>query len=275
MGKLKLIKSGPLATIQDLGRNGYRRYGIPQSGAMDRAWMVSANRQVGNPDHYPVIEFALGSMSFEVQRETVVATAGAALTVNNLPKGSGRHFVQKGDRLDLSIPDHVYAYFAIGGLLQAQKDFDSYSTYERAGFGGLNGTSLKENDVLCTDGEYVDPVDHAPVLRFKNEITTIRMMKGPEWEVLKELPKGKVFTVHPSSDRMGIRLTGEKIAADFREIKSSVVVPGTIQLPPDGYPIILMNDCQTTGGYPRIGKVITEDLGRLAQVRAGKKISLG
>ena len=274
MGQLKIIRTGPMATIQDFGRTGFRRYGIPQSGAIDRDWMIAANRQVGNPDHYPVIEFALGGLTLEAQDLTAVSVVGATLSVNNLQKEPGRQLIQKGDRLDLSVPKHVYAYLAIGGLLDAQDDFGSYATYERAQFGGLDGSSLKENDVLSTNGKWTDPKECSAEPRKTGEKTSIRIMKGPEWELLKELPESKVFEVHPDSDRMGIRLTGEKIAADFREIKSSAVVPGTIQLPPDGYPIILMNDCQTTGGYPRIGKVLNEDLGELAQLKAGTSISL-
>ena len=97
-------------------------------------------------------------------------------------------------------------------------------------------------------------------------------MKGPEWDLLKELPYSKSFKVAASSNRMGIRLEGS-LDCDFQEIASSAVVPGTIQLPPNEQPIVLMNDCQTTGGYPRIGKVLDEDLGKLSQVRPGQKIT--
>ena len=110
--------------------------------------------------------------------------------------------------------------------------------------------------------------------RDSEKVVKIQMMKGPEWDVLKELPSSKPFKIDPSSDRMGIRLAGEKLEANFREIASSAVVPGTIQLPHDRQPIILMNDCQTTGGYPRIGKVLDEDLGKLAQIKPGRRLSL-
>ena len=99
-------------------------------------------------------------------------------------------------------------------------------------------------------------------------------MKGPEWGTLKELPRFKTFQIDPSSDRMGIRLTGATLECDYHEIASSAVIPGVIQLPADGHPIVLMNDCQTTGGYPRIGKVREEELGKLAQLRPGQSIQL-
>ncbi|MEQ9468983.1 MAG: biotin-dependent carboxyltransferase family protein [Ekhidna sp.] len=271
MGKLRVVKAGPMASIQDFGRFGFRRYGIPQSGAMDRDFMIAANRQAGNPENYPVIEFALAGMELEALEEAVISVIGAALKVN------GEHVekackVSAGDSLKISAPGFVYGYMGMGGKLAAQEDFGSISTYERAGFGGIAGRRLKAGDMLIVDGECGE-MSHVDIpQRTIVEVAEIRIMKGPEWDLLKELPSLKTFQVDATSDRMGIRLTGAKLDCDYQEIASSAVIPGTIQLPPDGQPIILMNDCQTTGGYPRIGKVMNEDLGKLAQVRPGKAI---
>ena len=101
---------------------------------------------------------------------------------------------------------------------------------------------------------------------------TIRIMKGPEWNLLREHPKLKSFRISSDSNRMAITLIGEPLAHDRKEMKSSAVIPGIIQLPPNGIPTILMKDCQTTGGYPRIAKVLDEDLGKVAQRQPGASI---
>ena len=273
MGRLKVIKTGPMATIQDFGRFGYRRYGIPRSGAMDKEFMIAANKLVGNPNDYPVIEFALMGMELEVVKEALISVVGAELTVNGERKENVSK-VSVGDILKLSAPTLVYAYLGVGGRMKAQEDFGSVSTYTRARFGGLDGQALANGDQIEIEGE-PGKIFQIPIPeRDQGDFIEIRIMKGPEWDLLKELPSLETFQVDGSSDRMGVRLTGAKLECDYQEIASSAVIPGTIQLPADGHPIILMNDCQTTGGYPRIGKIVDEDLGKLAQVRYGKSVKL-
>ncbi|WP_424962786.1 biotin-dependent carboxyltransferase family protein [Ekhidna sp.] len=273
MAKLKVIKTGPMTTIQDFGRFGFRRYGIPQSGVMDRKMMIAANQLVGNPNKFPVIEFALMDMELEALEETVISVVGASFKVNGQIQGKCEN-VSVGDKVSISAPTFVYGYLGMGGCIQAKEDFGSVSTYERAGFGGIDGRGLQMGDELISDGEGEIKAQADIPDRENEELVTIRIMKGPEWNLLKELPSLESFQVDGSSDRMGVRLTGAKLDCDYQEIASSAVIPGTIQLPADGHPIILMNDCQTTGGYPRIGKVIDEDMGGLAQVRAGGKVKL-
>ncbi len=273
MGKLIVTKAGPIATIQDFGRFGYRKYGIPQSGAMDKRWMIVTNRIVGNPDDYPVVEFAISGMTLRAEQDILMSLVGASMSVNRKEVTNSSVELSKGDEVVISRPIYNYAYLAVSGLLRAQMDFGSYSTYVRAGFGGMEGRTLRKGDILISERASNKISDIETPLRRNEEITKIRIMKGPEWDVLKELPSSKVFRINSASDRMGIRLTGEKLEANYREIISSAVVPGTIQLPSDRNPIILMNDCQTTGGYPRIGKVLDEDLGKLAQIGVNEKVS--
>ncbi|WP_436514607.1 biotin-dependent carboxyltransferase family protein [Ekhidna sp. To15] len=270
MGKVKVIQTSPLTTIQDFGRFGYRRYGIPQSGAMDKDWMIAANQMVGNPDDFPVVEIAMMGMKLEALEASSIAAVGANIKLNGEKKAGGLT-LEAGDILQIDAPDHVYAYLAIGGRITAKKDFGSVSTYPRAGFGGLCGKALLVGDVLETDDSNGE-VKRITIPERNDQDVAIQIMKGPEWELLKELPGSKSFKIHGSSNRMGIRLNG-KLASDYREIASSAVLPGTIQLPQNGQPIVLMNDCQTTGGYPRIGKVLDEDLGILSQVRSGERIA--
>ncbi|MEO9483102.1 MAG: biotin-dependent carboxyltransferase family protein [Ekhidna sp.] len=272
MGKLKMIKLGPLTTLQDFGRFGYRRFGIPQSGAMDKEWMIVANTLVGNPMDWPVLEFAMRGLKFEVLEEVKISVVGASICVNGKSLNEKAFSLKMGDQVEVSSPKHVYGYLGISGRIRAKEDFGSVSTYLMAGFGGLDGRAVRAGDIIESDGAGMETKERKIPPRDTQGIAAIRIMKGPEWGLLKELPDALVFEVDASSNRMGIRLNG-KLACDFREIASSAVVPGTIQLPANGEPIVLMNDCQTTGGYPRIGKVLDEDLGKLAQLKSGAKIS--
>ena len=270
MARLKITKSSPLATIQDEGRFGYRQFGIPQSGAMDSMGMKAANQLVGNNPGDPLIEYALTGLTLEILEDAIVGLYGADLQVNGQEVYSNASMVKIGDVIRLSPPNDVYAYFSIGGRLQAQSVFESYSTYLPGGFGGLQGRSLKSGDELITNGD--GQLQRAEIPAHKDSL--IRFMPGPEWDFLVEPFEQKNFQIDPSSNRIGIRLQGAQLESSRTEIKSSAVIPGTIQLPPNGHPIILMNDCQTTGGYARIGKVLDEDLGRLAQIRPGEKVML-
>ncbi len=278
MGKLKVLSVGALSTIQDEGRFGYRQFGIPQSGAMDISAMQNANHLVSNNPEWPVIETAIQGMKLEAIDETIISVTGAVVTLkineHQVPMNAS-HQLQQGDILTISKPmGGVYFYLGIGGQLRANKDFGSYSTYIMAGFGGMEGRALKKGDILETQGG--KPFKkHVIKQGTKPSMTeTIRIMKGPEWKLLKDLPERTIFQVDPSSNRMGIRLIGDPLGIDGKEILSSAVIPGTIQLPPNGIPIVLMNDCQTTGGYPRIGKVVNEDMGRLSQLNPMHKLRL-
>lgn len=196
------------------------------------------------------------------------------MKVNDQPIQSGSVVLQKGDALELSPPEKVYAYLAIGGLIKAQNDFGSYSTYLMGRFGGIEGRTLKADDVIETEGiGLVESVSDAPTQSQTNPVE-IRFLKGPEANHLMDSLDQTSFTVDPSSNRMGIRLNGQTLGCAISEISSSAVIPGTIQLPANGQPIILMNDCQTTGGYPRIGVVPIQDLGKLSQVRPGQSVVL-
>ena len=267
MGKLKVIKPGPLSTIQDFGRFGFRQYGIPQSGAMDRFSMIAANQSVGNPNHFPVIEYALTGMKLEALEDTLIGVQGGVINVNGKKEPLNSIMLRTGDMVDLSPPTDVYAYMAIEGQLKVNSVFGSYSTYLMGKFGGYKGRTLKTDDMLITIG--IETASKKSEKLSADRSTDIRYIAGPESTFLNDSLHRIKFRIGPSSNRMGIRLSGAVLKARVKEIASSAVIPGVIQLPPDGLPIVLMNDCQTTGGYPRIGKVIDEDLGKLAQCKPG------
>ena len=274
MGKLKVVEAKMLATIQDLGRFGYRQFGIPQSGAMDPSALNQANLVVGNPKNYPGIEISLQGISFEAIEKSVIAVSGATaiLKINgNQEEMYQTYELKKGDELTISAPKKgVYTYLGIGGKLLGQYDFGSISTYMLAGFGGLRGKPIQTGDVLFTEGGSAftprsiksDDVSGGP----------IRFVCGPESHMMQGALDKSQFKIGRDSNRIGVLLEGSPISASVKDITSSAVIPGTVQLLPNGLPLVLMNDCQTTGGYPRIGKVVNADLGRLAQKRPGESI---
>lgn len=276
MGKLKVIKVKGLATVQDEGRFGYRQYGIPQCGAMDVQAMHRANELVANKPNQPVIELAINGIELEAVEKTVIGITGAEVLAQINDTSivmNTSYLLEPGDVLSTGIPKHgVYSYLGIGGELKATNTFGSTSTYLMAGFGGMDGKALAAGMTLETTGAKDFHRRSVSDGFERNDIQTIRILKGPEWRLIKDDPERNFFKIDPSSNRMGIRTLGEPLGVDGKEIMSSAVIPGTIQIPSNGLPIVLMNDCQTTGGYPRIGKVVDEDLGLLAQTAPGRKI---
>ena len=271
MGKLKVIKCGPLASVQDLGRFGFRKYGIPQSGAMDESFMVKANAAVANAEHAPVVEFALVGLTLEALEETTLGVVGASFSINGEIQEGISAVVESGDIVQLSAPEKVYAYISLAGEWKnLTKDFDSFSTYTPARLGGFKGRNLKNEDILETEAFGLGT--KAMAMEEGSNNTIFHLLKGPEWskEVVSILTNS--YTIDSSSNRMGIRLTGGTIHAVTKEIRSSATIPGMIQLPGSGQPIVLMKDCQTTGGYPRIAIVKNEELSGLAQIRAGETV---
>lgn len=267
---MKVLKSGGLITIQDKGRIGYRRFGIPQSGAIDPVGMQMVNRAVGNEPDGPVIEYALSSLTLEAIEKSVLSVYGAAIKINNVASKFNTITVSKGDIVLLSNPVMVYAYVSIGGEFQMERCLNSFSTYLPGKFGGYEGRCLRQGDIIQTQslGQIGKTAS-----RYM-EGSQIRFVQGPEWDSLTTPFEAMSFQVSPNSNRMGIRLGGAKLESSLNEITSSAVIPGTVQLPQNGQPIVLLNDCQTTGGYPRIGTVLPQDLGKLGQIKPGKEITL-
>jgi len=279
LSKVKVIKSGLLTTIQDKGRFGYRKLGIPQSGVLDNRAYRQANWLVNNALDAPVLECTLQGGIFRFERAGVIAITGAdmAATLNGLPCEMNRSIgISRGEVLELGYArTGTRSYIGIQGVPDIERVMGSYSTYVLGGFGGFQGRALqagdsfewgrkKPNNPNRKLPEYVLP-------HFFNKKNIIRIMRGPEWEWLslsaQRLLGSTFYTIHTDSNRMGIRLVGEELSlTNDLSMTSSATLPGTVQLLPNGQPIVLMHDGQTTGGYPRIAKVIEADLGRLAQI---------
>ncbi len=276
---MQIIKKGLFTTIQDSGRHGYRHLGIPQSGAMDSRAQHHANWLVANPSNAPVLECSFYGGIFRFEGHQIIALTGADMNpkLNDAPCEMYRSIeVKSGDVLAFGYAHTgTRTYIAIQGMPDVEQVMESYSTYVSGGFGGFEGRVLQTGDSLAWKNKTPENLNRVlpEHLRphFSKTKNIIRIVCGPEWGQLSTTSQtlfGQTqYEIHADSNRMGIRLRGEALKLkDNFSMASSATLPGTIQLPTNGQPIVLMNDGQTTGGYPRIAKVIEVDLGRLAQI---------
>ncbi|WP_428236222.1 biotin-dependent carboxyltransferase family protein [Gracilimonas sp.] len=284
MGSLEVLDGGLLTTIQDGGRFGYRQYGVPVSGAMDDYAYRLANQLVGNASDLPVLEMTLNGGRYRFNSDAVIAITGADM----LPKINGEDIslntsleIKSGDIISFDYcQTGCRSYLAIRGQLDIKEVLGSCSTYLTGKFGGFEGRALKEGDVLSwTESEGSSIPERVPEDRFPyySSKVELRILEGPEWSWLSQHQKEQFlnteFDVSPDSNRMGIRLKGDSIKPIDHQMVSGPVIPGTIQLPESGRPIIIMKDGQAVGGYPRIAKIADADLWRAGQLWSGVQLT--
>jgi len=284
-------RSGFLTTIQDLGRTGFREFGVSTSGALDSFALRVANLLVGNDEGAAGLEITLGGLQLRFNDERLIAWCGGGFDVRvgsaRLPAGHAC-WVSPGEQLKFGPPNTgCRAWLAISGGINVPLVLGSRSTDLRAHFGGLEGRALRDGDIVPL-GEFrrsqtaatekiplwgapepwSQTADSAPVLPF---------VRGADWTRFKASTlqrfTNEVFAVSPDSDRMGARLDGPELKRENDiDLISEAVAPGTIQVPSSGMPILLLGDCQTIGGYPKLAHVITVDLPIAAQLRAGDPV---
>ncbi|MBS1510919.1 MAG: biotin-dependent carboxyltransferase family protein [Bacteroidetes bacterium] len=274
-------KPGLCTTIQDLGRTGYRSLGIGSNGVMDFFAATAANYLVNNAADTPVIEMHFPAAAMQFQSAAIICIAGADFDahINGNPVRMFQPiYVRQNDALHFDrIINGARVYIGIHGGLKVQEWMGSSSTHLKLKIGGFHGRMLQKNDVLHLQKNIPDvflkkiAVATAAIRSMYVPSNIIRCIAGPEWNVLDntaaQLFMHTTFTVTKYADRMGYRLQGVPLMEEnHREMVSSAVSFGTVQLLPNGQVIILMADHQTTGGYPRIAGVITADLPRLAQL---------
>jgi KipI family sensor histidine kinase inhibitor len=295
---IEVMKPGPLATVQDLGRPGYGHLGVPRSGAADVASLRLANRLVGNPDGTAGIEFTLGRAALRFPAGARVAVTGAPvpLTVEpaaeeaarDMPHGSAFE-VPAGSVLRVGAPPAgVRSYLAVHGGVGVPPVLGSRSADLRS---GLGPAALRPGDVLPVGDEQtaamqptvmqptaMQPTAMQPtVMPVAGETAVLRVVPGPrdDWfapDALRELCAG-TYVVTPASDRTGLRLDGPALPFAGRgELLSEGVVTGALQVPHGGRPILLLADHPVTGGYPVIATVLSADIGLAAQLRPGSKL---
>ncbi len=286
MTKLIIKSAGPFTTIQDLGRYGYQKYGIPPSGAMDGFALQIANILVGNKRNEAALEITSAGFSAIFQGECEIAITGADLgaTLNGKAITPWQSFhIQNGDVLKFEkVKTGCRAYLSVGGGWDVPKILGSKSTYTRANIGGYHGRKLKNADVIEIGKSYhfafrnVKIPSHI-VPTYSNH--KVRVILGPESNRFskKEINKflSSSYRLTGQSDRMGYRLSGPTLRAKRgkHDILSNGVLLGAIQVPPDGQPIVMMSDHQTVGGYAKISTVISADIPLLAQLKPGDNLS--
>ncbi|MBZ2175918.1 biotin-dependent carboxyltransferase family protein [Schnuerera sp. xch1] len=285
MTNIKVLKGGFFTTIQDIGRWGYQNIGMPVAGVMDNFSYRVANYLVGNSEREAVLEVTFLGPKLKFLEDMVIAITGAGMNpkVNDTEISMWKSFkVSKGDVLSLgAATTGIRSYIAFGGKIDVEPVNSSKSTYAKSGIGGFKGRRLLDNDGLNikvfnnrSPDRYLDK-KYIPEYSKKN---IIRVILGPQDDYFTEEglnsffnPKG--YKITNQSDRMGYRLEGEIIEhKEKADIISDGTVFGSIQVPANKQPIILMADRQTTGGYTKIATVISSDLPKLAQMSSGDEI---
>ncbi|MDP9837083.1 allophanate hydrolase [Neorhizobium huautlense] len=276
---LKILRHGPLMTIQDGGRYGFRAFGVSTSGAIDRASHAIANALVGNDREAATIEFALAGGVIEADEDVVIAVTGGACRIEidgqSAPPWES-HILLKGQKLEIgALRGAVWGYLAISGGISTAPVLGSRSTHLRTGLGGLDGRNLIAGDMLTLGATAALELRTLGLPWFRRP-GAIRVVPGPQdnyfdretWTTFTSAP----FTVTTSRDRMAMVLDGPSLtAAKGHDIISDATVVGSIQVPGSGKPIVLSADGQTTGGYPKIATVASVDLARLAQLPSGQQ----
>ena len=287
---IKVLKAGLQTTIQDLGRQGFREYGIAQNGALDQYSHCLANWLVGKSKHEPTIEITQVGPTLEFTQAMTLGIAGAEfeLFINDEPCSANQTLqLTQGDILNFGkLKSGARAYLAFSDKLKVSPLMDSQSTNLLAGFGGYQGRALKDNDLLQVEAGISKELRTIPEelqqelhhnLQQKHII--VRITEGRELSQLTASGQAHLYQtnykVTSHSNRMAVKLESNASLTTDKSLSITTVpiVAGTIQLPPNGQPIITLADGQTTGGYPRIGQVISADLSLLAQLKTGDSLS--
>jgi biotin-dependent carboxylase-like uncharacterized protein len=284
---VEVVDGGLAVTIQDAGRSGYRNIGVPLSGALDPTLMAAANALLGNVADAAALEVGFSGPMLKAVSGTVrvglagelgaevLSTRGQVLKVQ--PWQTATLF--PGDLLRVGTVTAGVGYVAISGGFQTAPQLGSRATYLRAGIGGVHGRAPAVGDRLPCAAVHGDPwLEYCGRAPWHHESGPIRVILGPQDDYFEAGSLAdflaQPYRVSRDLDRMGMRLEGAKLAHNAKgaEIVSDGVAPGSIQVPANGQPIVLLADCQTSGGYPKIATVIRADLPRLAHMRPGDEI---
>jgi biotin-dependent carboxylase-like uncharacterized protein len=276
MSKLVVSSIGPASSVQDHGRHGYQRYGLVASGAMDQLALAAANTLLGNEPFAAAIEIGPFTASFTARDGAIrVALCGAPRSADVAGRAVAMDAsltIAEGETLNLGFArGGAFSYLAIEGGIEGEPTFGSLSVNPRAGLGSPFSRPLQQGDELAAK-----PASGAPEQRIELPAASgpIRVVLGPQDDEFADDAKAlfldSEWKISATSDRMGYRLEGPVIKhLAGHNIVSDGTVDGSIQVPGNGAPIVLMLDRNTTGGYPKIATVISADLGRLAQTPAG------
>jgi biotin-dependent carboxylase-like uncharacterized protein len=284
MNSFEIIRAGINTTFQDQGRDNLYHIGIPFSGAMDKRNYILANSLLGNKVNNPVIEFAYQGplIKYKGDKVSVVITGDVIFKLikkESVIEGNcyENYIIEDGDQIDIiSTNKSVYGYLAISAELDLKFQWKSCSINTKANIGSNDGKKLQNKQKINISN--INPNQVKKKLNYVNtKIERIRVIKGTNYDYFSDEGKkiffDKEFTVSKLSDRMGMRLEGQKIENVVdTNIRSEGLIKGVIQIPADGNPIIMLSDHGTIGGYPKIGVVISADYDKLVQLLPGSKI---
>ncbi|MFQ5521034.1 MAG: biotin-dependent carboxyltransferase family protein [Candidatus Methylomirabilia bacterium] len=287
MSAFAVLEPGPLTTVQDLGRVGYLRYGIPPSGPIDQSAFILANRLVGNPDTAAGLECTVSGPRLEARGACLIAVTGAEMPVTINGREAPRWAANRlhaGDVVRLGpARGGVRAYLAVSGGVDLPPVLGSRSTYVRGQLGGLEGRPLRKGDLLPL-GPPALPPEAAGERRVRPDLVPtygeqpeIRFILGPQADRFTEEGIRAFLTssyeMLPQMDRMGARLKGQPIThLRGHDIVSDGIPLGGIQVVGGGQPIILLVDRQSTGGYTKVATVCSVDIGAVGQVKPGQRL---
>ena len=290
---IEILGAGALTTVQDRGRHGCLRWGVGTAGAMDGMALAAGNILLGNDAGVAAVEVQVFPFRVRFTADCAFALTGAdcVAQLDGVPllPWSSQH-ARAGQELKLGTPKAgpartSRAYLCLPGGVDVPVVLNSRSTQLRGAFGGLGGRALQRGDVLraatpeakgAATGLALLPPELAMPLK-RDGVPAVRVLPAAEYE--RYTPQSRAgfwrneWKITPQSDRYGYRLSGEALQAKApMEMRSHGIVPGVIQVPPDGQPIVQMRDAQPTGGYPKFGTVIEADLWRLGQAPIGSRI---
>ena len=283
MKGFKVKQPGLLSLLQDRGRFGVHGLGLTTGGPLDPLAFDWANRMLGNHANATCLEISFGGLSIEAEIDTsfVITGAEAPCKINGeaIPQWQTRH-IRQGDILEVGyVSAGLRSYLSVSGGFDIAPSFGSSSTVVREKIGGIHGDKLKAGDHLPCSGEKISRhyrLDESLRPEY-GACVRLRMVLGYQQAAFDHVQQWRFFnasySVTERSDRMGYRLEGETIHCDLVGMLSEGICHGAIQIPADGQPIVLMNDRQTIGGYPKIGSVIPTDTASLAQLSPGSRVS--
>ena len=280
---LRVLQPGVLATIQDRGRLGAQRWGVPVGGAMDLFALAVANRLVNNAPDAAALEITAGGAAFALLAPTLLAiTGGLTVTLDGEPVPSWTAiWARAGTELRIEVRSGAWgarAYVAVAGGIDVPIVLHSRSTCLPGAFGGLSGRPLRAGDLLGAGSSIVGTIHAGRSWPAANRprygaSPTLRVLPGPHAHLFAsdalDLMQTTTWTIGASSNRTGYRLSGAQLRSHGSDLPSLPVFTGVVQVPPDGAPIMLMADAQPTGGYPIIAVVIAPDLPLAAQLLPG------
>jgi antagonist of KipI len=294
--KATAIRAGFLTSVQDLGRTGFRQFGVSLGGALDPHALRVANLLAGNDESAAGLEITFGGLRLRFADDRIVVWCGGDFDarIGSTPLEAGHPaLVRGGEELSIESPTlGCRAWVAVSGGIDVPIVLGSRSADLRAGFGGVTGRPVRDGEGFAL-GEnpgrakvLIDKLRTEKIARWKpahdwsstaRRKPTLRYIRGSNSDCFVESAlhffNNESFFVSPDSDRMGIRLDGSRLERrEDVDLLSEAVAPGTVQVPPSGKPILLLNDCQTIGGYPKIAHVITVDLPIATQVCPGDRI---